>query len=554
MSRVPLTIAATECRRTVRVVAGDRTKLLLLGVVALFALGPSLLVGLLLLPVAGEHLAAEGVDAFGPISAVEAVTGATALVWLLLTLMATIRTVTTVADVDEPACLLVSTRLRNVVIGLVGAEVALVAAWVLPPAVILSAAFARGAGTIRPVLVVPAVATLVLLTAVPVGFLLGIWIRHLLTVYEPIARYRTPLIVVVAVAYFGAIAAGWLDAITALLFGLLSGSPLGWPGHLFLVAIPGVPPSPVGVGSAVVGSVLFATLAVAGGVASARVHWFADPARTDDEPTAEVGSADRLGSLLERVGSRPVRAVAVTAIRRTRRAPIRLLYVVYPLFGAIFVVDDVVATGTLPTHVAVLLCFYVVWGAGALFTLNPLGDLGRSLPAVMTSTVSGRQVIQGRLLAGVLVAVPTGLVVALLVGMVSPLSLEQTALLVTGTVVGVVATPALAVGVGSAFPRFGSVRVTNNREAVMPSKTAFVGYTLGLVAPAAAAFVLFIDGTADLLAALTTGLLSFVAGVGVVVPATVVTVAAWVVLALGLVAPLVSYRYAVSRFDGYTLE
>lgn len=554
MSRVPLTIAATECRRTVRVVAGDRVKLLTVGLIALFVLGPSLLVGLLLLPIAGEQLASGNVDAFGAVSAVEAVTGAVALGWLFLTLMAAIRAVTTVADVDEPACLLVSTPLRTAVVGLVGAELALFAAWVLPPTVVLSAAFARGAGTVLPILVAPAVVVLVLLTAVPVGFLLGLWIRHLLTVYEPIARFRTPLLVAVAAGYFGAIATGWLGPITAALFDLLGNSPPGWPGHLLLVAMPAVPASPLGVAGAIVGTTLVSALAVGAAVTSARVHWYADPARTDDEPSAAVDGSGRLSSVLEYGVSRPVRAVTLTAIRRTRRAPIRLVYVAYPLFGALFVVDDVVATGALPTYVAVALCGYVVWGAGALFTLNPLGDLGRSLPAVLTATVSGRQVMLGRLLAGALVAVPVGIGVTLLAGVASPLTLEQSALLAAGTVVGAVATPALAVGVGSAFPRFGSVRVTNNREAVMPSKTAFVVYTLAIAAPAAAALVLVVGGAPGLIAAVVTAILSLPPGLELTVPATAVVAAAWAVLAAGLLAPLVSLRYAIRRFDGYALE
>ncbi|SDQ99838.1 hypothetical protein [Natronobacterium texcoconense] len=557
MKGAAATVARTECRRTLRSVGGDRTKLLVMAAIAVLALGPMTAIGLFLLPTLGEAVAA---SEFGPETAelaTEAVTGGAALAWLFLVVMAAVRAVTAAADVDEPACLLLTTRLRNVVVGVIGAEILLFSLWILLPATILAAAFASGAGTVLPILVAPFVVALLLVTAVPVGFVLGIWFRHLITVYEPIARYRTPLVFLIGLAYFGSIAVGWFDAITVGLFSMLGDGPLGWPGYLLLLAIPNVTTSSTHVIATLLAVPIVTALAVAVAIPSARMHWFADPARTGDETVSSSGtdSSSRLAAALASGFSRPVRSVTVAAIRRTRRAPIRLAYVAYPLFGVLFFVQDIIQTGALPPYVAVLLCLYVVWGTGVLFTLNPLGDLGRALPAVLTSTLSGRDAIRGRMIASSLVGIPIAVVVALVAGFASPLSLEATAVLLVGTIVGAVASPALAVGVGSAFPRFGSVKITNNREAVMPSKSAFMLYTAGIVFPASSAGIIYTDA-AEPIAELSSVLLEFTpisAEMAGITPGTVSTVA-WTVLIVGLIAPPVAYLYAVERFDRYVLE
>ncbi|WP_137289232.1 hypothetical protein [Natronorubrum halophilum] len=553
MSRVPLVVARTEFRRTVRAVSSERTKLLMMAALAVFMLGSVVIAGGYLLPELGEQLA-EGVTAEGAAMATELVTGGVAVGWLFLIFMAGIRTFTSAATVDKPAFLLTSTSLRNTVTGVIVAEILLFGVWLVPPAILLSGAFAYGAGTILPVPFTLLAVVLVLVTAVPVGFVVGTWVRHLVTVYEPIARYRVVLLIGFWVVYFGAIMTGQFNVVMGRLFTALQDSPLGWPGHLLLAGVPNVAASSATIAGAIVGATLLSTVAFAVGIASARIHWFADPARFEEsaEP-AQPDSSNRLAGLLARGVARPTQTVTLTAIRRTKRAPIRLVYVAYPLFGAIGFVQGIIQTGTVPSYAAVILSLYVIWAAGALFTLNPLGDLGPALPAVVTSSLTGRQAIGGLVVAGTLVAAPIALVVSLALGLISPLSLEQTAALVAGTVVGTVVTPALATGIGSTFPRFGSVNVTNNREAVMPSKTAFVVYSLAIVLPAAAAVVLYTDSP-DMLAELITTVSAWTPGPDVSVSARGITITAWAVLVTGLVAPVVSSLYAVERFDWYTLD
>ena len=239
MSRVPLLVATTEFRRTVRAVSNERSKLFMMGLLAAVMFGSIVVAGGYLLPMLGEQFA-DGVTQTEATTATELVTGGVAVAWLFLVFMAGIRAFTAAATVDKPAFLLTSTPLRNVVVGVVGAEILLFGSWLLPPAVVLSIAFASGTGTLLPILLVPLVVVLALCTAVPVGFVVGIWVRHLVIVYEPIARYRMVIFIAFWVLYFGAIATGRFNLVIDQLFYALQDSPLGWPGHLLLLGVPNV--------------------------------------------------------------------------------------------------------------------------------------------------------------------------------------------------------------------------------------------------------------------------------------------------------------------------
>ncbi|MFC7058841.1 hypothetical protein [Halovenus salina] len=548
MRSVPARIARTEVRRTLRNIRTDRTKLLVFAMLGLVLVGPVLLFGSLLLSTAGEELVAgeigsEDLEIIGSTLLGVVATGIAGLA-----VFATARTVTTVANIDEPAALLISTRLENVVAGLVLGEMTVVLLWLAGPVLVLSSAFAWGAGA--PLVPVAALIALVVAVgvAVCVGFVVGICLRHLLTVYEPIAQYRTVVFALVGVAYFASIAFGWFNRITALVFEVLGDSPLGWPGHLVLVVTPVVDGVVLEAAVGVVGAGAVALAALTAGVRLGEIHWFADPA-SDDSETIE--SDDRLGNLLSGFATRPVRTVTVTAIRRARRAPVRLFYVAYPLIGAVAFIGDAIDSGEIPVFAAVLFAVYVAWAAGALFTLNLLGDHGPALPAVLTATVSGREVVAGTVLASVICMVPLALVVPAIAGLLSPLTVSETALLTVGAVIGTLVSPILAVGVGAAFPRFGEVRITTNREAVMPSKSAFVLYSLAVLLPIGAGAVLRFDDGTELVAAVLSGIIAVVPRLDFTVPESVVTGAAVAVLAAGVLAPVLSVGYAVRRFEEY---
>ena len=553
MTGIPLLVARTEFRRSFRKMTSDTTKLLMTGLLGLVVAAPVLFATGYVFPELGAAFA-DGVSADQASFATDLLTGGVGVGWFFLIFFSALRAFSTAADPDQPAFLLTSSSVRNVVVGVVIAEMLVFGVWIVPAVALLSGAFAYGAGTIWPVLFGPLLAALALATAFPIGFVIGTAVRHLVTVYEPIARFRVVVFAAFWLAYLWVFVTGRIDQLTSGLFTLLRDSPLGWPGHLLLAAIPNLEASSTAIAGGLAGVVAVSTVAFAAAVAVARIHWFADPARFEDEEASAVEeSSSRLAGVLSRGLSRPVRTVTVTAIRRTKRAPIRLAYVAYPLFGSIWFFQEIVQSGRVPTYIAVALSVYLVWAAGALFTLNPLGDLGRGLPAVVASPLSGRQAITGLVVAGALVAGPIGFLGSLALGLGSPLSIERTAALVAGTTAGTVVTPALATGIGTAAPRFGSVKVTNNREAVMPSKTAFVVYSLAIIFPAIAAVVLYADAPA-LIADALLAVSSWVPGPDVSVSAGGIAIAAWAVLVGGLIAPVVSYLYAVERFDWYTLD
>jgi hypothetical protein len=544
-------IARTELRRKLRSTRSNQTRLALYAGTALFVFLPLLLLGAFLFSIAGEAFASGASDG-GLFSVSDAVAGGTAVAILGLTVLVTIRSVTSVANPDshEPDYLFISTPLRNVVAGLVLREIALLALWLVPPVAIFAAAFAWGAST--PLVPVAALALLcvALAVAVPLGFAAGVAIRHLLTVYEPIARYRTILLVLFWGAYFAAVALDWFGNLLLVLAQAFGDSPLGWPGHLLLGGLPGIQYTPWRAVLGVAGATGVGLGALAVGVRLAETHWFADPARTADADETTVESSDRLASVLSGL-SQPTRRVTVTTVRRAKRSPIRLAYAAYPLFGGIYLVEQIVRTGRLPVTAAVFLALYVVWASGVLFTLNILGDRGPALESILTSPVSGRAIVAGTVLAGVLVTLPLAVVVPLAAGLVSPLETGQTALLTLGTVVGAFAAPLLATGIGTRFPRFGTVNVTRNKEAVMPSKTAFVLYSLGVGLPIGGVLILRYGDSAELLASILSFLLSLVPRLDVTVPETFVTGLAAVVVVFGIVAPFLSAWDAIRRFDEY---
>lgn len=257
--------------------------------------------------------------------------------------------------------------------------------------------------------------------------------------------------------------------------------------------------------------------------------------------------------LLAGVASRPVRGVCLTVIRRTKRAPVRTLYVAYPLVGALFFLAEVVRTGEVPIAFTVGLCAYVAWGAGALFTLNPLGDLGAVAAGVLSAPISGRDVMAGYTLAAMVVGIPVAVLVALVTGSLSSLGGLHIGLLALGTVGGTILAPVLAIGVGAMFPRFASVRVTDKRRAVMPSKLSFLVYSSLFGIPATAAIVIAVPAVAAGVIATFSALIGVPVPASLAVTSPVVRLAMVAQLLVGVAVAPLSYRHAARRFDRFTL-
>jgi ABC-2 type transport system permease protein len=291
--------------------------------------------------------------------------------------------------------------------------------------------------------------------------------------------------------------------------------------------------TPAGVVTPAGAATALAVLALtAGGVAVAprlAAHlWFTEANRTGETV------AERHAEMPRTFAATPSLRVAWRYLLLARRAPRRLvhlsvfLFLLFPLTGVVVAAPDAIP--------AVASGSAVVFGtllSGAAFGLNPLGDEGDALPALLVTGVGGRRLVRGRLLAGLAVGVPLAVLGAL--GLWLSLDLDPRA--GAGLLVGVgplsLAAGCVALGLGAAVPKFESEEIFGV-ETVHPSRIPLLLYVYGgLVAvPLGLALLALPPDTVD-----RTVHLAALAVYAVVVGA----------LSVG------GYVYAVRRVDGYEL-
>jgi hypothetical protein len=257
--------------------------------------------------------------------------------------------------------------------------------------------------------------------------------------------------------------------------------------------------------------------------------------------------------LLSGVAARPTRAVTANVWRRTKRAPIRLLYGVYPIFMLTGFLQTTVTAGDVSTELPIVVALYGTWVIGAS-TLNPLGDEGAMLPVTLLSSVRGGQFVRGHVLAVTLVGLPLVVAATALTGYLSPLDPTAWLGLTAASAVLGVAGAIVAVGVGTVFPRFGEVRVTRSRNVVVPSKTAFAVYSVAVVAGFGGAAVAWVPGGADLVSTMIAFWSALLWQELAISATTIRVVGGTVAVLLGVVAPPVAYRYTARTFETYTLD
>ncbi len=436
---------------------------------------------------------------------------------------------------------------REAVGGLLLAEWVYALIWTVPPAVGAGVGLALGAGTAWTVLTVPLAATLLSAAATALAYGAGLAVRHVVTRIPFVARNRVLAIGVVFLVYMAAVVTGSLNRAIAALFDPLAASPLGWYGDLALAGVPGVATDPARAAGALAVTGVVVAAGAAAAVRVAGTHWFADPVVDETEAVATESADDRVSRAVERVLDRPTAALVVLAWRRAARTPLKLLYAAYPAFFLIGIVVEIVQTGEVPVFLAYLLLAAVTWSAGVLFTLNPLGDQGAVLSTTLLSAVTGRRFVGAHLFAGLVVAVPLGTALVAGAGLLSPLPPARAGLLAALTPPVMVAGAALSAGIGSAFPRFEAATALRSLEAVVPSRLAFVLFTAHVVATTVAVSAVASPLIREVVAGLLSVLLPVAVAPGPVRPGAAV---ALVVL---LAAPVAGYRYAVRRFERYTL-
>lgn len=502
---------------------------------------------------AGRLLAAN--DIAVPPGAIDALRGLIAVLGLVLAVIVIVRGVGQRGTLVNAEGVLTIVPTWEALTGLLLSEFVYVLLWLGGPALGIGAGLALGTGVGWPLLTLPTGVATIAVAAVAVGYPVGLGIRHFVTRFRFVARNKGVLIVAVFLVYLALVVTGTLNRAIVALFDPLQQSPLGWFADLLVLGFPGVDATPLRAVGALGLTVGLATIGTVAGTRLADRHWFSDPALagetdTDDDQPSAVSAESGLDRRLAPYLGVPTAALVVLAWRRAARAPLKLLYAAYPLLFAVGWIADIVQTGEAPPVLAAGSVVFVTWAAGVIFTLNPLGDQGAGLPPTLLSRIDGRQFVHAHLLASLSIAIPAGVLLTAIAVTLSPLETTTRLLLVASTPVLMIVSSALSVGIGMAFPRFQAVNVTRSVKTVIPSLLAFLLFTLHLLGTTASAAIVYDDAIRGLAAF---GL-SWILPLGLAIDTETLALVAAATLVVLAVAPIFSYRYAVRRFDTYTIE
>lgn len=471
--------------------------------------------------------------------------------WLFTVAMLVVEAVGSNGDLDNDGHYLTLRPTADITAGKLASAALKLAGFMLFPALGLALGLSLGLGTPVPVLGVVAAATVTVTSAAATGYPVGFLLKGVVRRSNVLTQLKPVLGVGIGLGYFAVMLTGEFTTAIDALRPVLRAPPLCWLGDLSLATTPGVTPGATGVAGALALGVVVAGAGVLLAVPAARYAWRADgmaSTESDGEPTTAPDHAvDRLLGVLTRAPA--THGVASTALLQIYRSPLRLVFVAFPLVGAIPVGEQVLAGGTVPRYAPWLAVWYGAWAGGAALPLNPLGNQGKSLPSLLTARAGGRHVVRGYVAATGVVAVPVSGAVAGLLAGAAGYSLGGVLGVVVAAGSAVLAASVLAAGVGSVFPRFEGVDLAGSRRAVPPSKVAYGVFSATLTAAVVAVTVVRSDVLHDAVTVLVSRTLPF----GWRVSAGTVETGAFVALAAVAVALPVAYRVAVARLGGYRL-
>ena len=427
---------------------------------------------------------------------------------------------------------------RDAVAGIIVAEMAKVLG--IPALFVLAAAIAFGIGAgsvLSVVLFAISVLSLVLLGAL-FGFVIGFGVLNLLSRSPTLSRYRTVIGGLLFIAYFAVIYNMPSESAMEPVIRAISALPIGWFGDLALFAV---------MADAnlfqVVGAVLITVVGIPAAVVCcswlAAQFWYTLPV----EPAAEEDEPSKMGGISVGSVPLPVMRIIRKAWIRARRSPIRLVYVLYPLFFLLPFLETIIGLRSVPPSAPPLIALYGAWATGSAFTLNPIGDEGDVLPITLTSSINGRTFINALCLAGLTIGLPVTIIAVAVTGVLASLSIVSLVTAVVAAAVLCVCSTAIAAGAGIAFPRLEPAQVTRGRKAIVPSVFAFALFSIVFT-------IISIPAIVGLMPA-ARNLLTDIVGIGTqtfVVGGLVSTIL------LGGVAGAISYYSAVGSFDSYYYE
>ena len=404
--------------------------------------------------------------------------------WLLFFAFGIISGVGSEGEVDEQDGLFTVRPTKDVAGGLVVYILVGYLPFLVLPTIVGAAGLAVGVGDIWPIVGVLAAAITLHISAILLGYAVGLFLKGVIRRSPWLSRLKPVLGLTVILGYFWLAFTGSLWPLVTDAASFLEATPLGWFGDLSLVTTPGGGATVTHAIGIIVLTVAVIPIFLLIIVRAGEYAWFVARGAEEsiessrDYTTHQSSTGERLNRNLARLGVAPsTRGIAVVVLIRGYRAPLQLAFVIVPFIFLIPVLDPVIRTGLVPDWMPWVVMLYGAWAAGVGFPLNILGNQGASLPRLLTSPVGGRPVLHGYLLASVIVFAPLTLILSMGTGVLAERPSSTLLLLAVGSVIAVLAGCILGAGIGSLFPRFSSIELTGNTEAVLPSKTAFVLYS-----------------------------------------------------------------------------
>lgn len=463
---------------------------------------------------------------------------ATALPVALLVL-STLRTLERIGNIETEDLILMTVHLRAVIVGLIGAEIARLVMWFGVPLGALVTAFALGLGS-------PSLLVTSLLVAVPLvcwaavwGYACGIAVLRLLRQLPGLRRtlklcgILTIPLLIVGSQFVGQYSVREGIPVQILLPGITF-EPLRAYAAFAFVGTPLAQPTSVNALAILVVLIALTPVGLIIATEQASTLWFTETVshRGTQQMSTSVGRYTPPRPFVWTNAGRIAWGHLLRGIRQPQEFShlVMLLFVIGP-FGTTIVQSSGDALGILVAGSGVGLGTYL---AGATFGLNPLGDDRPQLPLILLTETDPRTIVQSRLFAGLAVGIPVVVLIPIASIIIGTPPLYGFVFAAVG--VGMCLAAALfGVGIGSAYPIY-EEREFWGTETVVPSTGVMMLY-------------MFVVGGDTILGLIVTWYV--ITGHLVVTPIAGLGLSVYLLLTVAV--PYGSYRYAIGRYQQYSV-
>ena len=462
-----------------------------------------------------------------------------------LFLLAALRTMERLGSVDTEDLLLTTVHPRAVVVGLITAEIGRLLLWFGIPLVAIAGAFAVGLGSPSLLLTAGIVVFPIVCCTAIWGYAVGIGGLRVLRRLPTVRRVLKVggILALIGIVILSQVAARFLVTGTVsieALLSLISFAPLI---DYLALGFVGTPVSATATPMAAVVLVTWLGLTPVGLAVAERqatALWFTDdPVGTNTTDRSSEAAVSSGGfSPPQPFSWTKAGRIAWGYLLRAVRHPqefshlLMLVFLVGPMAGTFFQGSSGDQFSLLFAGVGVLFGVYL---SGATFGLNPLGDDRPQLPLVLLTETTPQTFLRGRVLAGLAVGLPFGILVPLASIVVGTRPLYGITFATVGAGFSLLAA-LFALGLGCAYPIY-EERELWGAETVAPSTLVLIAYSVVVMGGTVIGLgITWFGLTGNLV---VTGIL--VGGLGVYLLPTV-----------GL--PILSYWYSQRRYRRYVLD